>query len=57
MKTTLFQDPFLVKDIQDILTSIQPWNCGVKNIFVLIYAISMASTICFGKSNSKKVWV
>jgi hypothetical protein len=41
--------PLLVKDIQDIsnLTSIQPWVTAGVNIFVLIYAISMASTICW----------
>jgi hypothetical protein len=47
-KTTLFQEPLLVKDIQDI-SKFNFYPAGVTgvNIFVLIYAISMASTICW----------
>jgi hypothetical protein len=53
-KTTLFQEPLLVKDIQDISKfNSSRGNCGV-NIFVLIYAISMASTM-LENLNSKKV--
>jgi hypothetical protein len=43
-KTTLFQDPWIFRILFNFYPAVG--GSGV-NIFVLIYAISMASTICW----------